>query len=198
MPMPNWKLKGSRYEEIREEVANFIEDYGITEYPFSMWYLLRQMGIQLVPYSIFPEALRIEVIKAWPNAITLRPNDFNAANTVIFYNDAQSRERIRFSLAHELGHIILEHPAIETEEYEAEADIFGNYLLAPAPIVLRDSENNIETIMDDFVVSRGCATSIQNRTAKRRLFGSSNFLDYEYRILDATHLIKGGDLIERS
>lgn len=34
--MPNWKLEDKRYDEIREEVANFIEDFGVTEYPFSM------------------------------------------------------------------------------------------------------------------------------------------------------------------
>lgn len=196
MLMPNWKLSEERYDEIREEVAYFIEDYGIAEYPFSIWSLLRAMHIRLIPYEALPENLRNEVVKVWPNAITLRPGNFNVAKTVIFYNDTHPRERIRFTLAHELAHIVLEHPAEENEVYETEADIFANYLLGPAPLVLRDSINDIETIMDDFVVSRGCATVIQNRTAKRRLFGSSKYLDYEYRILDTTHLVKGGDLIQ--
>lgn len=190
--MPNWKLEDNRYDEIREEVANFIEDYGVTEYPFSMWALLRQMRIRLVPYSKLPESLRSEVETLWPNAVTLRPGDFNVARTVIFYNESHSRERIRFTLAHELAHIILEHPAVESEVYEAEADIFANYLLGPAPLVLRDSTNSIEIIMVDFDVSYGCACSIQNRTAKRRRFGSTALLDYERRILQTAHLVKGG------
>lgn len=195
MPMPIWKLEDSRYDEIREEVADFIEDYGVTEYPFSMWALLRQMRISLVPYSKLHEHLRAEVEGAWPNAVTLRPDDFDAARTAIFYNDSHPRERIRFTLAHELAHIILEHPAIESDAHEAEADIFANYLLGPAPLVLRDSANSIDVIMADFDVSYSCARSIQNRTAKRRRFGSAALLDYERRILQTAHLAKGGTQI---
>lgn len=181
-----------RYDEIREEVANFIEDFGIEAYPFSIWVLLRQMGIRLIPYSMFPDQLRSEVERAWPDAITLRPDNFNAAETVIFYNDQRPRERIRFTLAHELAHLVLEHPDEESDELEGEADIFANYLLAPAPLILRDSSVNSYAIEADFVVSHGCALSARDRTAKRRDFGPRHFTEYEVRILKTARLVKGG------
>lgn len=187
----------ARYDEIREEVANFIEDFGIEAYPFSIWVLLKRMGIRLIPYSALPDQLRDEIEEAWPEAITLRPDNFNAAGTVIFYNDQRSRERIRFTLAHELAHLVLEHPDEKSDELEGEADIFANYLLAPAPLILRDSSVNSYAIETDFAVSHGCALSARDRTAKRRDFGPQYLTEYEIRILKAARLVKGGDRVAR-
>lgn len=152
------------------------------------------MQIRLIPYTALPAPLRKDVEMVWPNAITLRPDNFDVTRTATFYNDSHSRERIRFTLAHELAHIVLQHPADDSEAYEAEANIFANYLLGPAPIILRDSTNTVDSIMVDFDVSYGCARSIQDRTAKRRCFGSTAPLDYELRILQTAHLAKGGGL----
>lgn len=54
---------------------------------------------------------------------------------LIFYNAALPWDRIRFTLAHELGHIVLHHhlPIAETDrDSEAEAHAFAGELLAPA------------------------------------------------------------------
>lgn len=189
--MNPWNLPSDRYEEIREEVSHFIEDFGISEYPFSMWVFFRRIGIRLIPYSILEADLRSQVEHAWPDAITLLPRDFNVVRTVIFYNDSQTRERVRFTLAHELGHIVLEHPFDESAIYEHEADFFANYLLAPAPLVIRDSRKSIDTIMADFGISRGCARSVYDRTCNRVQYGASQFLPYEQSILDNCELGEG-------
>jgi hypothetical protein len=51
----SWHLAGNRYEEIRSTVADLIEDWGISHYPFSVWELLRRMGIRIIRYSELPE-----------------------------------------------------------------------------------------------------------------------------------------------
>lgn len=189
-----WNLPPERYDEIREEVANLIEDFGISVYPFSIWKLLRNMGIRLVPYSALDSWFREELIKSHPYAITLSPKNFNVAFTTIYYNDDKgfSRKFIRFTLAHELAHLILEHPDTGEKIYEHEANFFANYLLVPAPLVLRDSSIDYEVIEFDFQVSHRCAMSAYDRTAKRKLHGPRRYTEYEHRILKTAHLTKKG------
>lgn len=51
----------------------------------------------------------------------------------LFFDDHQDARRIRFTLAHELGHIILKHQREEDWE-EKEADYFAAQLLTPDPV----------------------------------------------------------------
>lgn len=191
----DWSLSSSeRYEEIRAAVADLIEDWGITAYPFSIWLLLKKMGIRTMRYSSLPDHLHNQVKFYWPDALTVYPPDFNPAKTIIFYNGEQGQERIRFTLAHELGHLVLMHPGTDEELYEHEADIFANYFLAPAPLVLRDSKLNIESISHDFQVSHSCAWSAMDRTRKRADYGPRAKTEYELRILASCFLKEGGCL----
>ena len=63
---------------------------------------------------------------------------------VVYYNEKKIMESIRFTLAHELGHIILEHD-IDNAINRKEADCFARNLLCPVP--LRD-ELNLTAISD--------------------------------------------------
>lgn len=191
----DWSLPSSdRYEEIRTTVADLIEDWGITTYPFSIWSLLNKMGIRTIRYSSLPNHLVKWVKLYWPDALTIYPPDFNPAKTIIFYNDKQDREHIRFTLAHELAHLVLMHPGTDEEMYEHEADIFANYFLAPAPLVLRDSALDIESISCDFQVSYSCAWSVMDRTRKRANYGPKSKTEYELRILSLCSLRGDGHL----
>lgn len=188
----SWNLTSNRYEEIRSTVADLIEDWDISVYPFSVWELARRMGIRTIRYSELPEWLCVEVELYWPNAITIYPSDFNPSRTFIFYNDRFDRERIRFTIAHELAHLVLTHPGTGEDIYEHEANIFANYLLAPAPLVMRDSTLDVDTIHDDFQVSYMCACSVRDRTEKRRIYGPRNPTEYERRILSFCSMKGGG------
>ena len=86
------------------------------------------------------------------------------------------------------------HPGTDEEVYEHEADIFANYFLAPAPLVPRDSELNVESISCDFQVSHGCAWSVMDRARKRLSYGPRTKTEYELRILASCFLRGGGRL----
>ena len=190
-----WSLPAGRYDAIRSTVADLIEDWGISVYPFSIWSLLCKMRIRAISYSSLPDGTREELLSKSKDAFTIYPPDFNPVRTVIFYNDddeARNRERIRFTLAHELGHLILMHPDVYDEVYEREADIFANYLLVPAPLIIEYSEIDYSVVSDDFVVSHSCAASACDRAAKRRLYGPSGKTEYEQRILSSCRLAEGG------
>ena len=64
---------------------------------------------------------------------------------IIIYRDSESIQRCRFTIAHELGHILLGHELIKDRyfrkfdiskpEIETEADMFASRLLAPACVL---------------------------------------------------------------
>jgi Zn-dependent peptidase ImmA (M78 family)/DNA-binding XRE family transcriptional regulator len=60
---------------------------------------------------------------------------------VILYNSAAPTDRLRHTLAHELGHLVMHSNAIGTDDVEAEANAFAAEFLIPAEVVrssLRD------------------------------------------------------------
>ena len=54
---------------------------------------------------------------------------------VVVYRAGGHPQRVRFSLAHELGHIVMKHHGTSEEE-EREADRFAGCLLCPRPALL--------------------------------------------------------------
>lgn len=53
---------------------------------------------------------------------------------IIYYNDTKDEKTIRFTLAHELGHVIMEH-ICDDEPSNCEANCFARNILCPAPII---------------------------------------------------------------
>lgn len=73
----------------------------------------------------------------------------------IFYNDkVSSQRRIRFTLAHELGHIIL------VTNNEDLADVFASNLLAPRPVVCALQMHTADEISSFFNVSISMANNV--------------------------------------
>lgn len=62
---------------------------------------------------------------------------------VVLYNDAAPADRIRLTLAHELGHLVLHAAAASVDDVEAEANAFAAEFLIPAEVV-RPSLRNLK------------------------------------------------------
>jgi hypothetical protein len=184
-------LPTSRYDEIREAVADLLEDFGIVEYPIDVFAIVRSMGIKLIPYSSLDPGTNALMMAAYPDAVTRRPKRPDVQRTTIFFNDVnRPRTRIRFSVAHELGHLYLD------TENETEADNFARDFLAPQPLVLEYSSTSTtdgriciseEQVMSDFNVSYGCACTVVDR-AIGRIRSGRPMLGYERRISVQCHV----------
>ena len=74
----------------------------------------------------------------------------------VMYNDACRPGRILFSLAHEIGHIALGHVG-EASEFEAAADTFAGYLLAPCVMIDHYGCRSFEDVMHRFGLSTAAA-----------------------------------------
>ncbi len=182
------KLKDERYEEIKQTVADLLEDYDVKELPIDLFGLAKKMKVNIT--------LSSELLKKHPKKISEYklmhyPNSFLIYNPtdqqyVIYIDDLGTREkRQRFSLAHELMHIILNHQE-QSERNEKEANFGASYLLAPTSLVLIQASN--ENLLDVNVIAQIFDVSIPEagvivRYNKNRLsLASLSERDYEITI----------------
>lgn len=154
------KYKRPRYEYIKNKVAKLCVDFNINSYPVNVKQLICEIpNCKIVPYSEIIKKLNItasELYAAFNTDEGCAYYEHNSKEYIIFYNDLKigfiyikTPERQRWTLAHELGHILLEHHvltdrtrifrnALTDEEYnwmESEANHFASLLLAN-PIIL--------------------------------------------------------------
>ena len=185
-----------RYDELEEMAVEFIEDYGIARFPLDMVGILERMGVRLIPYSgILDQKVRSLVKGLSIDALLFAPGNYDIARMGVCYDPHQIPQRVRMSLAHELGHILCEHPS-DDEPYESEAKYFASYFVAPTPLVIECTGLGLYEVIDTFGVSEQCA-KIRIERAKQRIEHGAPYKDYELRILESCEKWIGGKMPPR-
>lgn len=124
-----------KYAHVRDAAWQTLIDYDVRRLPVSLSDICRSAGIKLLKNSA---------------AHMLREGEFGVsvkqgAVWYIIYDDSDTIQRGRFTVAHELGHIFLGHEMlygyhtrktnIAKPAAETEADMFAARLLAPACVL---------------------------------------------------------------
>lgn len=159
-----------RYTEIRDAVWRLILDMNITELPVKILKVLTDLHIELYTYqNNYAEIADLglaELTKTSDGFTVVRRKQY-----VIFYDNTQFPARIRFTLAHELGHIILESGFSETASRivyttrnnepnkkdnpeETAANMFAARLLAPSCVLHELKLFTTEEIMQYCAISK--------------------------------------------
>lgn len=168
-------FKYSNYLKARDASWRVIAENNINSLPIDVFELARKMGIKVFTYSKGRRIMRIMQIarlKSKNDALYVR----FLGRKYIFYDDTvENKGRIRFTIAHEIGHHVLEHIKIGSfflprcaerrrgkaaGVTEREANIFASRLLAPS-IVLHHL--NIDTPQE---IAKLC--EISNEAAEYR------------------------------
>lgn len=174
-------LDSDRYETIKKEVANFLEDWEIHKYPINPFYIFKKVGIPVKTYGELPDGERQAAFSRSEDAFTKFEGSLIPT---VYYNEKKSYCRIRFSLFHELGHIVLWHSGCDEKKEEYEANFFAGYIIAPIPLVINNcSSLDIEFISNIFEISYSSAKVVHDHAVNRILCGKV-CEEYEYRILD--------------
>lgn len=186
-------LERLRQKELEQIVVDMLEDYGLTTYPMSIQSVAHKLGIKLAPYSSLDERTRELALNASSDAFTV--TDVEYSSVVMAFNDMKGSNfyRSRFSGAHEIGHIVLDHREDDPTS-EAEADYFAGYLLTPHPLILTMPEG--ESVSERFGVSSWCADFARDQ-AQRRCKEKPCWEPHEKWLLDNAEW-KGGGLIGRA
>ena len=150
----------NKYQLARNLSWDIILKYNIASLPVDILPLCKKMGVKV--YSYQTASKLIDYLELSENT---KDNDGMATMVngkyVIFYdNEIEPFERRRFTVCHELGHILLGHVdelsprcratrwnrnSEEPDEDEAAANIFASRLLAPACVL---NELDISTVED--------------------------------------------------
>lgn len=141
-----------QYQVSRDSAWRIMIDLGIDRLPIRVSSVCKQLGIQISSLQSAQHVLK----KILPSDYMAEIRDGLAimwqGRPYVFYNAEASHGRNRFTLAHELGHVVLGHlnprwkgTAFRTESdplsnhapMEREANVFASRLLAPAGVLMQ-------------------------------------------------------------
>lgn len=123
-----------KYKNVRNSVWQALLDFNVTKLPVSVNSIAKQLGIKVIKNSDIHELQNGE------RGVTL----FKDERWYIVFDDTESVPVCRFTVAHELGHILLGHILVtgtkyrtfaKRDEEEQAADMFAARLLAPACVL---------------------------------------------------------------
>lgn len=134
------------YQNARDAAWRILLDCGIDSLPVDLNVIRDKLNIRIVSYKAAKTLIAercLSEIAARTDGLTF----YAGATPVILYNESCAEERIRFTIAHELGHIILGHvvpggittanrePSSGDNPQETAANQFAARLLAPACVL---------------------------------------------------------------
>lgn len=125
----------SDYKAVRDLAWDVLIRNEVSSLPVDIYEICKREKINVFTYSNSQEFIRELQIEE-----ELKVNDAFSIGSIIFVDETKPRERQRFSVAHELGHILMHIPERERVFYretesatpiESEANMFASRLLAP-------------------------------------------------------------------
>ena len=134
------------YQKSRNAVWDILLACGVEKLPVDLNAVVRHLGVRVYAYSRCRELLEdtgLEAVARQASGLTF----YSGSQPVILYNDLETPQRIRFTIGHELGHIVLGHvrPGEHTRQNrepqpgdsprEQAANRFAADLLAPACVL---------------------------------------------------------------
>lgn len=154
------------YELMSEAAIDLRIDYGFLDKKLDVFELAKKIGISLVPYSSLKRTK-----KGWTAFCKLYKEEFKDGFTIIekqtngewnfltFFDDSIQITRQRFTIAHEIKHVIFreENPSQKDEEL---ADFFARHLLVP-PFLL-DEYVRKNAFPDDVSFDFGVSYEVAN------------------------------------
>lgn len=159
-------LTRQRYDEIVNIVTSLLTELNINSIPIDPFEIAALCNIGIVSYSTFSQEKQ-KLLFARSKEGFCFETDYGF---MILYNDKRSISRIRFTIAHELGHIMLEHSQ-ESELAEAEANFFAKHLLAPPVLVQLIANLGVLEVSDFFSIGIEFAKYAVEQAEKRSQYG---------------------------
>lgn len=137
---------------IIEKTLDVYKRCDVKTFPIDCFKIITGLGISLYKYSDLPEAKIKKCLQISNDAFTIQ-------GTIFFNDKFPHEERQRFSLMHEVGHIVLKHTG-DCINNEKEADYFASHILAPRSLIWHLGRNTVKDIYNTFFVSCMAANKI--------------------------------------
>lgn len=126
-------------EQINLGILSAYKKCRINNFPLNCADIINKYGYSIMKYSeLKPKKLK---------ACLELSEDSTLLKSTIYYNDAKPNTRIRFSMMHEIGHVVM-----NTHD-ESIADSFSSHMLAPRIAIHYSKCNNAADVMKRFDLS---------------------------------------------
>lgn len=167
----------SNYQTARDKAWNILAQYDIHALPVKVTRLCKEMGIAVTSYQK-SMALIMTLGLSRHTSLTDGFTVQIGAEPIIFYDADCTPARCRFTIAHELGHIVLGHleqgratalnrePNAADDLRETAANIFAARLLAPACVLWGMGAFRAEKIAEICEISHKAAAFRAERLQK--------------------------------
>lgn len=190
------RLPDKRYERIKARVVRLFQETNLKTIPVDAWSLAKKLDIKLISYSALTEEQREAALRLCDGALKFRQRGASgASHQVIIYDDSVTLGRQRFSILHEIGHIVLGHKQ-DSELADAEADFFAKYAIAPPMLVHVIKPSDYLDIAQAFGLSYECA--FNSMVYYNKWLCVPGFTSYEHCLIELfTIETAGGDRVLR-
>lgn len=182
------------YKKLKNIAYSFLNQYTNGKLPIDLLHIISQLdNLHLMKYSTFAKENDMDINEVYQ---FLNSEDgalwykTDTQTYILLYNDTiDNKERIRFTIAHELGHYVLKHNEVtdkttlsrytltedEYNVFEKEANFFAKHLLVPFPIlgnyVMFFHSMNDQFIQNVFQVSFSVANYVIKNLKSMQTFG---------------------------
>ncbi len=169
------------YQRIESLVVEMYRDLDIRDVNFDVFNVARRIGCELIPFSHLQASKRNWLTEEGYDAV----NYFDKRQSCyfVYYDDSKSYVRQRFSIMHEVGHIILGHKQ-ESPLARIQANYFAGYALAPNPLIHTYGIDNFVDLSNTFNISEECAMRCIARYNNWVQYGKPDYLPYEINLLE--------------
>ena len=134
-----------------KEILEVYRYCNVRSFPIDCESIVAKLGYQMVTYQQYCEGNR-ELFK---NLCSISNDSFiMRRKRLMFINSSVDRRRKRFSICHEIGHIVM------LTDDEDEADGFASSILAPLPIVRMYGLSTADEISQKFDISISAANHV--------------------------------------
>lgn len=161
-------------------------DYGFLEEKLDVFALAKKLNIHLIPYSYLSDEQKskIGILEDFlKDGFTVMRCISGKWEFYTFYDDSVSKYRQRFTIAHEIKHVIFLEKE-PNQKQEDLADHFARYLLAPSFLVMKYVHLSPFDVSDSFDISFEAAMYALNGANNRIDYGYSKLEDYEEEYLE--------------
>lgn len=170
------------YSLIERTVVELYAECGVNTMPLDPFSIIEKKGYILRSYA----NLKSNVLRG----LLSTRNDLEAFNFFdpsikkygIFYNTKLNSRRIRFTLMHEIGHIVLGHKE-ESSLAKKEADFFAAYSLAPYPLINVKECEDCSDVENTFDVSSQCAQIAFASYQNWYKYGGDDYKPHELKLI---------------